>query len=107
MTDYRIVLVTCEDTAQAERIAEAVVAERLAACVNVSAGIRSCYIWEGRQTWSDEVLLIIKTKNARFAALKERILALHSYTTPEIIAVPVVEGFSGYLNWIDESVSGA
>jgi periplasmic divalent cation tolerance protein len=105
MADYRIVFVTCENTAEAERIAEAVVAERLAACVNVTAGIRSCYIWEGRQTWSNEVLLIIKTTRARFNALEERIRALHSYTTPEIVAVPVVEGCKGYLDWIDQNTA--
>jgi periplasmic divalent cation tolerance protein len=104
MTDYRIVLVTCENSAQAERIAETVVVERLAACVNIMPGIRSCYIWEGRKTWSDETLLFVKTTSGRFAELRDRILALHTYSTPEIVAVPIADGLSGYLGWIDESV---
>ncbi|HEX4998995.1 MAG TPA: divalent-cation tolerance protein CutA [Terriglobia bacterium] len=104
MTDYIIVLVTCESPAEAERIAESVVAEKLAACVNVLPGIRSCFVWEGSQNWSSEVLLFIKTTRARFDALKERVIALHSYTTPEIVATPIVAGLESYLGWIRESV---
>ena len=104
MTDKVIVLVTCESAAQAGEIAETVIGERLAACVNVMPGIRSCYIWEGKQTWSEEVLLLIKTTRGAFAALRERILALHSYATPEIVCVPIVDGLSRYLDWIDQSV---
>jgi periplasmic divalent cation tolerance protein len=103
MSDYIIVFVTCEDAAQGERIAESVVTEKLAACVNINSGIRSCYVWEGRRTWSNEVLLLMKTTRARFDALRDRILALHSYTTPEIVAVPIVAGLSSYLDWIDQS----
>jgi periplasmic divalent cation tolerance protein len=105
MTDKVIVFVTCGDAAEAGRIAEAVVTGKLAACVNVLPGIRSCYVWEGRLTWSEEVLLLIKTTRAAFAPLEKRILELHSYTTPEIVCVPIADGLDGYLQWIDASVA--
>ena len=80
MTDKTVVFVTCESRDQAEKIAETVVRDKLAACVNVLPGIRSCYVWEGKLTWSDEVLLLIKTTRGRFDQLQDRIKAMHSYT---------------------------
>ena len=106
MTDKIIVFVTCESKEQADTIAQTVVSERLAACVNVLQGIRSCYVWEGKLTWSEELLLVIKTTRGRFEQLKSRIRALHSYAVPEIVGVPIDEAFDKYLDWIDESVGG-
>ena len=106
MTDNLIVFVTCQSRVQAERIAQAVVEEKLAACVNVLPEIRSCYVWEGKLNWSDELLLFIKTTRGRFGQLRERILELHSYEVPEIVAVPIEEGLKPYLDWIDRSVEG-
>ncbi len=104
MTDKIIVFVTCEANDQAETIAQTVVTERLAACVNVLPGIRSCYVWERKLTWSDEVLLLIKTTRGRFDQLQDRIKALHSYSVPEIVAVTIDDAFDKYIAWIDESV---
>ena len=104
MTDKLIVFVTCGGREEAETIARAVVEARLAACVNVAPGVRSCYLWEEKVQWSDEVLLLIKTTQARFASLQARILELHSYEIPEIVAVPVGAGFDKYLDWISKSV---
>src|SRR3989475_7576976 len=104
MTDKIIVFVTCESKEQAETIAQTVVSERLAACVNVLPGIRSCYIWERKLTWADEVLLLIKTTRGRFDQLQDRIKALHSYSLPEIVAVTIDTAFDKYLDWIDTSV---
>ena len=104
MTDKIIVFVTCESKEQAEEIAQAVVTDRLAACVNVLPGVRSCYVWEGQLTWSDEVLLLIKTTRARFDPLQHRVKALHSYSVPEIVATPIEEGSQPYMDWIDASV---
>jgi len=87
---------------EAEPLAKALVEERLAACVNMSP-VRSCYIWEGKQSCDDEVLLIIKTKKSQFEPLKKRILELHSYAVPEIIALPIIEGHQPYLDWIAQS----
>jgi periplasmic divalent cation tolerance protein len=104
MTDKIIVFVTCESKEQAERIAESVVTEKLAACVNVVGGVRSCYVWERKLTWSDEVLLLIKTTRGRFGQLQERVKELHSYEVPEIVGVPIQDAFGKYLEWIDKCV---
>lgn len=104
MTDKTIVFVTCESKDQAEQIAESVVKNKLAACVNVMPGVRSCYVWEGKLTWSDEVLLLIKTTRGRFDQLQDRIKAMHSYSVPEIVGVPIEDAFDKYIVWIDESV---
>lgn len=106
MTDKIIVFVTCESKEQSEEIAQAVVTEKLAACVNVLPGIRSCYVWEGKLTWSDELLLVIKTTRGRFEQLKSRVRGIHSYAVPEIVGVTIDEAFDKYLDWIDESVGG-
>ena len=104
MTDKIIVFVICESKEQAETIAQTVVTGRLAACVNVLAGIRSCYIWEQKLTWSDEVLLLIKTSRSRFGQLQDRIKALHSYSVPEIVGVTIDDAFEKYIDWIESSV---
>jgi periplasmic divalent cation tolerance protein len=106
MTDKIIVFVTCESEEQANTIAETVVTERLAACVNVLPRIRSCYVWEQKLTWSDEVLLLVKTTSGRFDQLQDRIKSLHSYSLPEIVSVTIDDAFDKYIAWIDESVGG-
>ena len=104
MTDKIIVFVTCESREQAENIAQSVVSEKLAACVNVLPGIRSCYVWEKKLTWSDEVLLLIKTTQGRFSQLEAQIKKLHSYELPEIVSVTIEDASQKYLDWIDTSV---
>ncbi len=105
MTDKIIVFVTCETKEQAEKIADAVVTDKLAACVNTLPGVRSCYVWKGKLTWSDEVLLLIKTTHGRFDQLKERVKAMHSYEVPEIVAVRIDDADAKYAGWIDQAVS--
>jgi periplasmic divalent cation tolerance protein len=104
MTGKLIVFVTCASKGEAENIARAVVEEHLAACVNVLPGVRSCYVWDGKVNWSEEVLLLIKTTDARFLALQSRIRELHSYDVPEIVGVPIEVGFEKYLQWVGGSV---
>jgi len=106
MTDKIIVFVTCESEAQAETIAQTVVVEKLAACVNVLSGVRSCYMWEGKLTWSDEVLLLIKTTRGRFDQIEDRVKALHSYHVPEIVGLTIDDAFDKYIAWIDQCVGG-
>ncbi|QAY97297.1 divalent-cation tolerance protein CutA [Methylovirgula ligni] len=89
--------------ATAGRIAETLVSERLAACVQ-KLPIESTYRWKGEIETAQEVLLLIKIRNADYATVEERILTLHDYETPEIVALPVAAGFAGYLSWIDEAV---
>lgn len=91
---------TCPDEACAERIATALVDERLAACVTRIAGVTSTYRWQGRTQHDREVLLLIKTTNERFDAVRERIMVLHPYELPEVIAVDVARGLPAYLDWV-------
>jgi periplasmic divalent cation tolerance protein len=100
-----MVFVTCESRTQAEEIASRLVEERLAACVNVVPGVRSCYVWEAKLTWSEEFLLVIKTTRATFDALKQRVSELHSYDVPEIVGVGVDIVSEKYREWVQGCVS--
>ena len=95
-----LVLCTCPDEAAADRIATALVDTRLAACVNRIPGITSTYRWQGNIQHEKECLLLIKTSSERFDALRERIVALHPYELPEVIAVDIALGHAPYLAWI-------
>ena len=103
MSDPILVLVTCGSEEEALKIANALVEGRLAACVNLVAPIRSIYRWEGKIWDEKEWLLIIKTQKQRFEELEKKVKSLHSYSVPEIISLPIVEGSSAYLNWIREN----
>ena len=98
--EHIIVLCTCPDEATAQRIAMDLVTSELAACVNRLAAIRSTYRWQGRVENELEILLLIKTLAARYAAVEDRIKALHPYEVPEVIALPIVKGSAGYLAWL-------
>jgi periplasmic divalent cation tolerance protein len=100
VTDAIVVLVTTPTPERAAELARALVEERLAACGNVVPGLRSIYRWEGKVEDEGEALLLLKTTRARFEALRERVLALHPYAVPEVIALPVVAGSEPYLAWI-------
>ncbi len=100
MTDALVVLVTTPSPERAAEIARALVEERLAACGNVVPGLRSIYRWEGKVQDDAEALLVLKTTRARFEALRDRVLALHPYEVPEVIALPVEAGSARYLAWI-------
>ena len=104
-THCRLILCTCPDGDTARRLAESLVGERLAACVNLLPGLTSVYRWEGRIQHDSEVLLLIKTVEARVEPLAERLRQLHPYEVPEIIALPIVSGASDYLNWVSECVN--
>jgi periplasmic divalent cation tolerance protein len=95
-----VVLCSCPDEAVGERIGSALVEERLAACVNRVPGIASTYRWQGKVDRARECLLLIKTTSERFDALRERIVALHPYELPEVIAVDIALGHAPYLAWI-------
>lgn len=98
-----IVFVTAPNDDEASRIADSLVSERLAACVNVVRGIESVYRWEGEVTRDRETLLIIKTTDERYADLERRVKELHTYTTPEVIAYKIERGSEAYLKWLRES----
>lgn len=107
MTDKIVVLVTCASVREAQRIARALVDQRIAACGNiVEPPVRSIYRWKGKVESAKEYLLILKTSRARFGALEAEVKRLHSYDVPEIIALPIAEGSTEYLKWIDECIGG-
>jgi len=99
--EYRLVLTTCPDAVIAERVAHALVGERLAACVNILPAMRSVYRWHGAVETATEHLVIIKIRAHDFDAVNTRIGELHSYELPEVIAVPIVAGSKSYLAWLD------
>jgi len=105
MTDSIVILVTAGSEAEAGKIATALVEEQLAACVNILGPIRSLYRWEGKVADDREWLLLIKTRDERFAAIEARVKALHSYQVPEVIALPIMAGAKEYMRWLRESVS--
>ncbi len=105
MTDKLLVLVTCSSASEARRIARAVVEERLAACVNILPGsVTSIYRWKGKVESAREQLLLVKTSRKRLAKLQAMVEKLHSYDVPEFIAVPIANGSSAYLSWIEDEV---
>ena len=99
-TSVVVVLITVPDAASADRIAQALVEERLAACVSRVGPLRSTYRWKGAIESSDELLLLAKSTAARFDELAARVRALHPYELPEIVALPVAAGFLPYLDWV-------
>ena len=103
-TELYVVLCTVPDRTCAKDIATAMVHERLAACVNIVPGLESVYEWQGEVATDQELLLLIKTPAAKYAALEERLLQLHPYETPEIIALQTDAGLPAYLNWAREAV---
>ena len=105
MSDELIVFVTVPSREDGERIADALVGEQLAACVNIVGPIRSIYRWQGEIARDDEHLLLIKTTRARYASLEARVKELHTYDVPEVVALPIEMGSAAYLEWI-KSVTG-
>jgi periplasmic divalent cation tolerance protein len=100
--DEIVVFITASNEDEAVRIAKALVGARLAGCVNIIKNIRSIYIWQGKVEDETEVLMIVKTQKPFFDLLMKKVKELHSYTVPEIIALPIVEGSEDYLKWLRE-----
>jgi len=107
MSEQIIVLMTAASQEEADLIAKTLVAEMLAACVNVVPGITSVYRWQGEVQRDSEWLLIAKSRRDVLDALVLRVQALHSYDVPEVIALPLVGGSQAYLRWLDKEVHGS
>jgi len=105
MSHEVIVFVTTANSDEAARIADALVSERLAACVNIVAAVESIYRWEGKVTRDSEALMIIKTTDERYPELERRVKELHSYSTPEVVALRIERGSEQYLNWLRDSTA--
>ena len=97
-----VVFITASNEDEAANIARALVEGRLAACVNIAGNLRSIYRWQGKVEDESEVLMIVKTQKKLFHSLAQKVRELHSYSVPEIIAVPIVEGSEDYLKWLKE-----
>ena len=102
--DAIVVLITAASREEADRIARRLVEDRLAACVTIVPQVRSIFMWEQKLSQEDEVLLLVKSRRARFEQLAAAVKQLHSYSVPEIIALPVVMGSTDYLRWASESI---
>ncbi|HYG81199.1 MAG TPA: divalent-cation tolerance protein CutA [Pyrinomonadaceae bacterium] len=103
-TDAIVVLMTAGSREEAARLADMLVGARLAACVQILPEIESIYHWQGKVERAPEILLLAKTTEANFAALDAAVRSLHSYETPEIIALPVAAGSAPYLEWLTANV---
>ncbi len=102
MTEFIMVFITAPKEEEAQRIARDIISSRLAGCVNIIKDMRSIYRWRGKIEDESEVLMIVKTRLDLFEELKKRVKDLHSYSVPEIIALPVIEGSEEYLAWLKE-----
>lgn len=102
---YQLVLCTCPDQDSAQTIANQLVDQGLAACVNILPGITSVYSWQGKRETAQEQLLVIKTTKNVYDVLEKAIIGLHPYELPEILAVNIENGNTGYLNWISDCIS--
>ena len=105
MTEALVIYITAPNEEEGAKIAHTLVEERLAGCVSIIRPVRSIYRWCENIEDDTEALMIVKTGKHLFESLEKRVRELHSYTVPEIIAVPVVEGSRGYLQWLEEVTS--
>ena len=103
MSEYRLYLTTVQNKKDAKQIAEGLLKYRAAACVNIIEKITSMYIWENKTCTDEECLLIIKSRVELFEKIQKIVLTLHKYDLPELIEIPITNGFSDYLGWIEDS----
>ncbi|HJS33001.1 MAG TPA: divalent-cation tolerance protein CutA [Alphaproteobacteria bacterium] len=101
MGEHRLLYITVGNIDEARRIARALVEERIAACANIVAAMESIYWWEGKPTEDREIIVIAKTRTALVERAIARVRELHSYTVPCVVALPILDGNRGFLDWID------
>ena len=106
MTDKIVVMITAADEDACKRLARALLELRLIACANIVPRVRSFFFWEGATQDAEETLLVCKSRMPLMERVIERVKGLHSYSVPEIIALPVVSGSSSYLSWVRDSTGG-
>lgn len=103
MADEIVILITASSSGEAATIARTLVEEHLAACVNIIPDVRSFFFWDGKTQEAEESLLVCKSRRPLLDELTARVKAIHSYTVPEIIALPVVAGLAAYLDWLNDA----
>jgi periplasmic divalent cation tolerance protein len=104
-SEYIVIFITCNDAEEAQNIAELLLEQRLAACVNIVPDVNSSFWWEGKLETARESLLIIKTSTKKLPEIILSVKTVHTNTVPEIIALPIVGGNQDYLDWIDNEVA--
>ena len=104
MMDKIVILITAANRRECRKIAKHLVEAKLAACVNITQGIESIYHWEGKIANDKEHLMIIKSTRELFPEIARAVSQIHSYRTPEIICLPIVDGSEAYLQWVADSV---
>lgn len=104
MSEFNLVLCTCPDQDTARHIAKTLVELKLAACVNIIAGVQSCYQWQGEVVFDQEYQLVIKTLSSQLEALQAKVTSLHPYDIPEWLVLEITDGSQDYLNWIRSSL---
>ncbi len=107
MTDKVVIMVTAASRRECRKIARHLVEEKLAACVNITLAVESIYRWEGKLADEKEFVMLIKSTRELFPEIKAAIAKLHSYHTPEIICLPIIDGSRNYLQWVAASVKAA
>lgn len=105
-TDKVVVFVTTSSEEEAHKISELLLRKRKAACVNIVPKVDSRFWWQGKLDSAEESLLIVKTKGSLLAEIVDLVRGAHSYSVPEVIALPIIGGSEDYLKWIDEEVEG-
>ena len=101
-----VVLITTDSSAEARRIAEALIERRKAACVNIVPRVDSLFWWKGKLDSAEECLLIVKTKASALDEVTSLVKQIHSYDVPEVIALPIIGGNEDYLRWVEDEVEG-
>lgn len=101
---YLAIFITAADKKEATKIAKALLAKKLVACVNIVSGVESFFWWQGKIDQAQEYLLIAKSVKANLAKVCRLVKQLHSYAVPEIIGIPIVGGSKTYLDWINDSI---
>ena len=99
-TDYIIILVTCKDKQEAEKITQSLLNERLIACGNIVSPVTSFFHWSGKIERAEECLIVMKSRMDLFSQVAERVKSLHSYEVPEVLALPIVDASKAYLDWM-------
>ena len=106
MGDEVVVLITASSADEAAKIGRVLVEERLVACANIVGGVRSLFFWDGRTRDDQETLMICKSRCQLMNRIIDRVKQLHSYSVPEIIALPIIAGSKEYLDWVNETATG-
>jgi len=101
---FIVIFITCANRNEARKISTGLINAKLAACVNIVAAVESLFWWENKVDRAKEVLLVVKSKKTMLTRIIRKVRSLHSYSTPEIIALPIIAGYKGYLKWINDSL---